>query len=126
MQSIIKNEPSTLEELNDFLAQVNFVLPVDFFDFFKMSNGADITTDSSYVILWPLRDMFTMNEGYETLLYAPGFFFFGSDGGYTAFAIEKKTGYIYEVPFIGMSDSTASFKCKTFSEFFDIIGCSMS
>jgi hypothetical protein len=52
---------------------------------------------------------------------APGFFMFGSDGGDTAFAIEKSTGDIYEMPFIGMSKEEATFKNKTFTEFMETI-----
>jgi hypothetical protein len=46
---------------------------------------------------------------------------FGSDGGDTAFAIEKSTGDIYEMPFIGMSKEEATFKNKTFTEFMETI-----
>ncbi len=47
----------------------------------------------------------------------PNFFIFGSDGGDTAFAIEKSTGRIFEMPFIGMSREEAVLKSNTFDEF---------
>ena len=70
-----------------------------------------------YVMLWPLTNLFKNNEEYEVHIYAPEFFIFGSDGGGTAYAIEKETGNIFEIPFIGMSKEEAIFLAKTFHEF---------
>ncbi|MGJ1409065.1 hypothetical protein ACR78Z_05270 [Sphingobacterium thalpophilum] len=50
---------------------------------------------------------------------APEFFIFGSDGGDTAFAIERSTGAIFEMPFIGMSKEEAVFRSKTFTDFLE-------
>ena len=65
--------------------------------------------------------MIQLNKEYSVEEYAPKLFIFGSDGGDTAFAIEKSTGDIYEMPFIGMSKEEAVFKNKTFSEFIENI-----
>lgn len=67
--------------------------------------------------LWPLTDMIDLNKQYGVDEYAPEFFFFGSNGGDGGFAFEKKTGYIYEMRFIGMSKDEAVFKSKTFTSF---------
>lgn len=107
----------TNEEIESFLSQISFNLPVGFIDFFKEANGVDISTEENYVFLWPLTDMIHLNKEYNVEVYAPDFFIFGSDGGDTAFALEKSTGNIYEMPFIGMSKEEAIFKNKTFTEF---------
>lgn len=58
-----------------------------------------------------------LNKEYNVEEYAPEFFIFGSDGGDTAFAIEKSTGDIYEMTFIDMSKEEVVFKDKTFAGF---------
>jgi len=64
-------------------------LPVGFIDFFKEANGADITTDDHYVVLWPLTDMVGLNREYIVNKYAPEFFIIGSDGGDMSYAIKR-------------------------------------
>jgi SMI1 / KNR4 family (SUKH-1) len=121
MATIERNTAPTREEIETFLKQVDFSLPNGFIDFFKDTNGADISSDEKYILLWALTDMVQLNKEYNVEEYAPEFFIFGSDGGDTAFAIEKSTGDIYEMPFIGMSKEEAVFKNKTFPKFIESI-----
>ena len=121
MKTINKNNAPTLDEVGTFLKTINFNLPNGFIDFFKETNGADISTDDSYCLLWPLTDMVQLNMEYNVSVYAPEFFIFGSDGGDTAYAIEMETGYIFEMPFIGMSKQEAKIKSKSFIDFIDSI-----
>ncbi len=113
MTVIDRNDPPTEKEMEDFLKSVYFPLPVGFIDFFKEANGADISSGDNYILLWPLTQMVQLNKDYNVDEFAPGFFLFGSDGGDTAYAIEKTSGDIYEMPFIGMSQEEAVFKSKT-------------
>ncbi|MDH5380585.1 MAG: SMI1/KNR4 family protein [Cyclobacteriaceae bacterium] len=119
MATIDRNEAPSRDEVEVFLKAVDFSLPVGFLDFFKETNGADISNDEGYFLLWPLTDMFQLNQDYNVAEYAPEFFVFGSDGGDTAYAIEKISGSIYEMPFIGMSNEEAIFKSKTFTDFIE-------
>ena len=117
MPTIDRNPPPTNVDVALFLESINFQLPQGFIEFYKQTNGADINGDEIYVMLWPLTELVEKNKGYDVDIYAPDFFIFGSDGGGTAYAIEKKTGYIFEMPFIGMSKEEAVFKCESFDEF---------
>lgn len=119
MATIDKNTESTTDEIKTFLGQIDFNLPHGFIEFFKEANGADISTDEKYIVLWTLSEMTQLNKEYNVDEYAPDFFIFGSDGGATAFAIEKNTGRIYEIPFVGMSKEEAVFKSKSFTEFIE-------
>ncbi|WP_347066694.1 SMI1/KNR4 family protein [Flavobacterium sp. WV_118_3] len=121
MATIDRNTAPTKQEIETFLKEVDFNLPKGFMDFFKETNGADICTGKKYVLLWALTDMVELNKEYNVEEYAPEFFIFGSDGGDTAFVIEKSTGDIYEMPFIGMFKEEAVFKNKTFTEFIESI-----
>lgn len=98
---------------------MTFKLPTGFIEFFKGSNGADINTSGRYIILWPLTNMIQLNKDYSVGEFAPDFFIFGSDGGDIAYAIEKQSGFIYEMPFIGMSKEEASFIDRAFTGFIE-------
>jgi len=121
MTTIEKKNPPTSAELELFLKEIGFKLPFGFIDFFKQSNGADINSETMYINLWPLTEMIKMNELYNVNEYAPEFFIFGSDGGDTAYAIEKGSSHIFNMPFIGMSKEEASFICKTFDDFIKFV-----
>jgi len=119
MGIVDKNNPPLDSEVSSFLSKIDFQLPSGFIDFFKEANGADISTDDKFVALWALTDMVQLNKEYNVEQYAPEFFVFGSDGGDTAYAIEKSTGDIYEMPFIGMSKEEATCISKTFTGFIE-------
>jgi hypothetical protein len=116
MATIKKKDSPLTEEVNKFLKHINFQLPDGFIDFFSISNGGELYDNEICIILWPLTDMIKRNNNYRVDEYASKFFIFGSDGGDTAYCIEKKTGWIYEMPFIGMSNEEAIFKYKSFTE----------
>lgn len=117
MATIDRNNAPTNDQIEAFIKDIDFQLPLGLIDFYKEANGADISTDNAYAIVWPLTDLIQLNTDYNVATYAPDFFIFGSDGGGMAYAIEKKTGHIFEMPFIGMSKEEAVFKTKSFDEF---------
>ena len=121
MATIYRNTAPTAAEVAVFLNQVDFTLPAGFIEFFKEANGAEISTDDNYIILWALTEMLQLNKEYKVEEFAPEFIIIGSDGGGAAFAIEKSTGEIYEMPFIGMSKEEATFRGKTFAEYIESI-----
>lgn len=116
MKRLNENRPPKEEDIQEFVNSINFKLPSGFIEFFKQRNGAEYQGINGFLILWPLTDMIELNKEYNVDEYAPGFFIFGSDGGDSSYCIEKVTGYIYEMPFIGMSNQEASFICKSFTE----------
>lgn len=121
MPIINRNPALTNTDIELFIESIDFQLPQSFIEFYKETNGADLSTSNAYVILWPLTDFLRLNQNYKVNIYAPEFFIFGSDGGDMAYAIERTTGYIFEMPFIGMSKEEAVFKNKDFNEFIEAI-----
>jgi hypothetical protein len=119
MIKINKKTPPTTDQIQAFLKNVNFNLPPGFIDFYKETNGADIEKDEKFIFLWELTEMIQLNEDYGVEEYAPDFFIFGSDGGGTAFAINKNAGDIYEMPFIGISKDEAKYIGKIFKAFIE-------
>jgi hypothetical protein len=114
-----KNNPPSTKEVELFLKEIDFNLPTGFLEFFKEANGAELSTQEDFILLWPLTDMVQLNREYNVEEYAPGFFVFGSNGGDTAYAIQRNTGNIFELPFIGMSKEEAKLKSKNFAEFIE-------
>ncbi len=117
MATIIKNSPATVDEIKYFLKEIKFSISDDFVNFYKESNGGEISTNECFVILWKLTDMVQWNIDYQVSEYASNFFMFGSDGAGIAYSIERTTGFIFEFDFICMSNDDAIFINKTFSGF---------
>ncbi len=113
---IDKNFPPTDIEVDSFIATIDFKMPQGFMEFYKENNGAFISAYDAYFVLWPLTELIKLNTSYKVATYAPDFFIFGSNGGDIAYAIEKVTGYIFEMPFIGMSKEEAVFKSKNLND----------
>jgi len=122
---IIKNKPPTETEVKEFLSKIDFLLPNGYLEFFKNTNGAEIYSSEEYLLLCPITDLFILNEEYTVETFIPDFFLIGSDGGDTAYAIERNTGKIFEMPFIGMSKDEALFRFEDFNKllvFYDSLG----
>ncbi|MBL7718078.1 MAG: SMI1/KNR4 family protein [Flavipsychrobacter sp.] len=117
MGSIDKNPAPAESEVNTFLEYVNFRLPDGFMDFYKVANGAFINTEENYLHLWPLTEMVQLNVDYAVDEFAPTFFAFGSNGGDTCYLVERATGFVFEMPFIGMAEDEATFVDSNFSNF---------
>ena len=84
--------------------QIKYEFPNDYTDFLKISNGAEGFLGDSYINLWSVEDLPTLNESYQVNIYAPGLILFGSNGGGEAFALDTRSETItyVQVPFIGM------------------------
>ncbi|MXN91466.1 hypothetical protein GR160_09515 [Flavobacterium sp. Sd200] len=117
---IIKKGTLFIDSIRNFTESIDFKLPLDFLEFYKETNSAEIYTDSgSYIVLWKLDDLLELNTQYKVNEYAPEYFIFGSDGGNEAYCIQKLTGNIYQMPFIGMSNEDVLFICETLLELFN-------
>jgi len=115
----MENNTTPLNEIDvtGFIRLIDFTIPLGFIELFKSRKGALINTNDHYAIIWSLTDMIRLNKDYNVGEYAPEFFVIGSNGGNIAYAIEKSTGSIFELPFIGMSKEEAIFRNKTFEDF---------
>lgn len=115
--SVNRNPPALQSELAHFTESVDFKLPLGFIDFYSTTDGVEIQTDEFYVMILRIGQLFKLNSDYSISEYAPDFFLFGSDGGDTAFVFNKESGKIYEMPFIGMSEEEALYRCDSIDEF---------
>jgi hypothetical protein len=101
-------------------SQLSFMLPDEYKSFMRFSNGAEGSIGkNSYVALWSLEEIVELNKDYSVNEFVPGLVLFGSDGGNTAYAFDKRTPEIsiVEIPLIVM-DLDYVEKCgNTFNDF---------
>lgn len=91
---------------DDFIETVehtmNIVFPEQYKRFMKLTNGAEGPLgDNSYLSIWPLDEIASLNDDYGVSKFTPGLVYFGSDGGGTAYAFDFRAvpPVIVEFPF---------------------------
>ncbi len=110
-------DPPTPELVAAFLNAIDFELSENCL--VELSKHADQVFDfeeGKYLELWALVDLIKANRDYNADENYPGFFLIGTDGGGEACAIEKKTGSLYIIPFIGSLPEDAIFVGNSFQE----------
>jgi hypothetical protein len=107
------------EALVEVQSTLGLRFPKEYSDFLLFSNGAEGSIGKSYLSIWPLEDITTLNKAYAVNEFAPGLILFGSDGGETGYAFDtrSKSMPIVAVPFIGMDLSEIIFYSQSFNEF---------
>lgn len=118
------NEPADEKEIKELENTLGYTLPIEYREFMLYSNGAEGELGAeSYLVIWPIEDIISLNEAYNVSQYTPGILYFGSDGGDTAYAFdtrnEAKT--IIEIPFISIHIEDARFCAADFYEFIKIL-----
>ena len=76
--------------------------PEQYKEFMKITNGAEgALGENSYLAIWSLDEIASLNEDYGVRKFTPGLVYFGSDGGGNAYAFDYRgaTPVIVEFPF---------------------------
>jgi hypothetical protein len=94
-------------------------LPLDYKDVLRKSDGLDGFIGNTYISLWSVADLQTLNERYSVSEFAPGVTLIGSDGSNTGYGFTADSaGHEYvEVPLVGMSTQDVSHLGNSFDEF---------
>ncbi len=113
------NPPVEGNKVKKVEAELDVTFPNDYIEFISYSNGAEGSIGENYLILWSIEDIVELNEDYGVNEFAKGLVLFGSDGGDTAFAFDKRTNetQIVTVPFIGMDLNEITTCSNTFNGF---------
>lgn len=120
LAALKKNPPATQEQIDQLQVDLGVILPPDYVEYARATNGADGAVGvNGYVSLWPIDEVAQLNKNYRVADFAPGLVLFGSDGGGEAFAFDARDGgmEIVQVPFVGMSLFEIQLLAKTFGEF---------
>lgn len=100
-------------------ATLDFVFPSDYLNFMRRHNGGAGFLGESYLILWKLEELPSLNDEYEVKKYAPGLVLFGSSGGGEAYGFDRRGPVlkIVGIPFAGMDFDYLRIMGSTFEEF---------
>ena len=104
--------------------QLNLKLPEEYIEFLKLSNGGEgFIGKNSYVILWGVDELASLNQSYEVQQYAPGFLIFGSNGGGEAYGFDTRTATwpVVQIPFVGMDWTLAQPLGGSFNDFLETL-----
>ncbi|OGX81171.1 hypothetical protein [Hymenobacter coccineus] len=115
-------DPQNPEFIVAFLNAIDFELPNNYL--IELPTHADQVFDfeeGKYLELWALVDLIKINHDYNADENYPGFFLIGTDDGGEACAIEKKTGSLYIIPFIGSLPEDAIFVGNSFQELMEYL-----
>jgi hypothetical protein len=85
-------EGATTEEITTLQKNLNTVLPADYLDFLRYSNGGIGHGPELFVILDHVNEVATTTEGYAAPEFAPGLAIFGSDGCGNLLGIDTRNG----------------------------------
>ena len=100
-------------DLDEAERRLDIRLPQDYREVMRRSDGGEAEFGESWIRLWCVTDLVEHNEGYEAEALAPGFTFFGSDGGGEAYAWDwrqtRRSLYVV-IPFIS-PDPQAAVPC---------------
>ena len=111
----------TLSLFTDIQARLGRLLPDDYVQFISTHDGAIGFVGHSYVSLWPVADLISLNEEHEILEYVPQLFAFGSDGGNELYCFDLRYDSmpVVQVPMIGMAKDTIEHCASSFTEFLE-------
>jgi hypothetical protein len=96
-----------IENIEGELAQR---LPPDYRDFLLESDGIEGFLDEEhYLVLWPVKDLPSLNRGYAVREFAPGLVLLGTDGADVGYGFVERDGrYEYvAVPLVGLGIDNA-------------------
>lgn len=124
MMDMDLNEPSNLSSINITEENLKIKFPEQYKNFLMAHNGAEGPIGgNSYLVLWPIEDIISLNEEYGAFEFTPEILYFGSDGGEMAYAFDRRTLIvkIIEIPFESISIDDAVELSDDFDDFIKLI-----
>ena len=112
--------PASISNIREAENKLAIQFPDDYRNFMQKTNGGEgFIGSNSYIVLWSVDELMSMNKMYEVQAFAPGLLLFGSDGGGEAYGFDvRSSSYsVIQVPFVGMSWTDAMLAGESFSIF---------
>jgi hypothetical protein len=115
--------PATSEQIEAFSISSGLKLPQDYTVFLKQANGGEgLVGSNSYLILFAVDELDSLNKSYQIQEFVPGFLIFGSDGGGEAYAFNIRDAMrVVRIPFVGMDTTTVEPLASNFTEFIEYL-----
>ena len=118
------NEPSNPLEINKTQDKLKIKFPEQYKKFLLSHNGAEGSIgENSYLVIWSIEDIISLNEEYGVFEFTPEILYFGSDGGDMAYAFDRRNSAvkIVEIPFESISVNDAVTLSDDFDDFIKLI-----
>lgn len=120
LDSFQKNAEPELNELNVFFSNIDFNIDKEFFELYKIFNGAEgFLNQVNFLILWKISDIVALNPYYEDSIECENLFFFGTNGSNYGYAFDKNKSTIVGIDFLEIYDHQPILISNTFLEFLD-------
>jgi cell wall assembly regulator SMI1 len=112
--------PASETEISQLERDLGFGLPADYREFLLLSDGYNGDVGAKgYAQLWSVRELTANNEGYEVGSWVPELTLIGSNGGPTAYGIDRQEvrASFVSIPFVPMARDEIRPLGGTFVEF---------
>lgn len=94
----------------------------DYAEFLEHHNGVEgFTKNGRYIILWNISEIEALNHSFNVSEFLSNITLIGTNGGDTAYGIDKISGNYVSTPLIGMSSEETRVKGQSLEEFLDNI-----
>ena len=91
IQFLDVNEGISKSSLAQIEKKIDIEFPEDYKSFMIMYNGCEGPIgENAYIQLWPVEELFKKNKEYSIDKNFPDFLVFGTDGGGTAYAFDRR------------------------------------
>ncbi len=120
----IRLKPGALQSV---IEEVRIALGLNYkngyLEFLSESNGYEGSVGNSYLQLWSVEELISLNEGYNVNEFLPGLVFIGSNGGDEAYAIDTREGKIdfVQIKFIGIDFEGLIICVNNFADFLEFL-----
>lgn len=92
MSDMEVGQSNSEEVVNNLEANLQIMLPEEYRQFMTKHNGAEgAIGEKNYLVIWPVEEIVELNEAYGVSEFTPSLVYFGSDGGGTAYAFDKRS-----------------------------------
>lgn len=120
MSDMEVGQSNSEEVVNNLEANLQIMLPEEYRQFMTKHNGAEgAIGEKNYLVIWPVEEIVELNEAYGVSEFTPSLVYFGSDGGGTAYAFDKRSVpySVVKFPFDSIHIEDAEYIADTFGEF---------
>jgi hypothetical protein len=118
MEFVNRNAGAASEVIGGIPDAIRLLLPDDYLNFVRETNGCEGFAGEWYLMLWPIEQLEQLNREYEAQEYVPDVLLFGSDGGGEALGFRRSgvQSDIVITPWIGMSPELCIKIADSFTE----------
>lgn len=105
--------------LADLQSALGYSLPEQYIEFLRFSNGAEGSMgEGSYLVIWPVEELVSLNEMNAVRDVAPELLLFGSDSGSTGYAFDTTSS---GMPIIEIDLILIDVRAPVASSFFEFL-----